>query len=56
MLGCEKEVHHARTILARGTSAHRQLETYREAMEQTDDPQQAFKAVVDWLQQETLNF
>ena len=56
MLGCEKEVNHARTILRRGTSAHRQLAVYNEAIEKGQAPQQAFRAVVDWLQQETLNF
>jgi carboxylate-amine ligase len=56
MLGCEKEINHARTILERGTSAHRQLAIYNTAMEETGDSQQAFKQVVDWLREETLNF
>lgn len=56
MLGCEKEINHARTILERGTSAHRQLAIYNTAMEGTGDSQQAFKQVVDWLREETLNF
>lgn len=55
-LGCEKEVAHARTILDRGTSAHRQLEIYNQARQRSEDSQPAFKAVVDWLQEETLNF
>jgi carboxylate-amine ligase len=55
-LDCENEINHARTILERGTSAHRQLSTYHTAMKETGDSQQAFKQVVDWLQKETLNF
>jgi carboxylate-amine ligase len=55
-LDCEKEINHARTILARGTSAHRQLSIYNTAMQETDDSQRAFKQVVDWLREETLNF
>jgi carboxylate-amine ligase len=55
-LDCENEINHARTILERGTSAHRQLSKYHAAMKETGDSQQAFKQVVDWLQTETLNF
>ncbi len=55
-LDCEKEINHARTILERGTSAHRQLSIYNTAMQETGDSQQAFKQVVDWLREETLNF
>ena len=55
-LSCVNEVNHARTILERGTSAHRQLAVYRKALEESDDQQAAFKKVVDWLQTETLNF
>jgi len=55
-LDCENEVNHARTILTRGTSAHRQLSIYQAAIQETGDSQQAFKQVVDWLQKETLNF
>ena len=53
---CEREVMHARTILERGTSAHRQLAIYNAAFEKGREPQQAFKEVVDWLREETLNF
>jgi len=56
VLDCEKEVNHARTILTRGTSAHRQLTIYNAVMQETGDASQAFKQVVDWLQKETLNF
>jgi carboxylate-amine ligase len=55
-LDCENEINHARTILERGTSAHRQLSTYYAVMEETGDSQLAFKKVVDWLQKETINF
>ena len=55
-LDCENEINHARTILERGTSAHRQLSTYHAVMEETGDSQLAFKKVVDWLQKETINF
>ncbi len=52
-LGCLKEVQHARTILKRGTSACRQLETYETAAAGGAAPQEAFKAVVDMLIKET---
>ncbi len=55
-LDCVNEVNHARTILERGTSAHRQLELYQQAMAAQDDAPAAFKQVVDWLREETLNF
>jgi len=55
-LDCENEINHARTILKRGTSAHRQLSIYQAEMDKTGDSQLAFKQVVDWLQEETLNF
>lgn len=55
-LDCVNEVNHARTILERGTSAHRQLKVYQQAMAVQDDAPAAFKQVVDWLREETLNF
>lgn len=55
-LGCENEVQHARTIIERGTSAHRQLDVYNKAIEQGDEQQEALKKVVDWLRSESLNF
>lgn len=55
-LGCTNEIQHARTIIKRGTSAHRQLAVYNEAIEQGDEQQQALKKVVDWLRTESLNF
>ena len=52
-LGCVKEVSHARTILKRGTSACRQLETFAEVKSKGADERQAFQAVVDMLIAET---
>lgn len=52
--GCEKEVQHAATILKRGTSADRQLERYHIHMEAGASEQEALKAVVDSLLEETL--
>jgi len=50
------EVQGARAILARGTSAQRQLQVYRAALDNGLDHAAALRAVVDWLCQETLNF
>ncbi len=52
--GCEAEVTHARAILARGTSAHRQLAVWREARAAGADGQAALSAVVDMLVEETV--
>jgi carboxylate-amine ligase len=52
-LGCLREVEHARTIVARGTSAQRQLRLYREARERGATDREALRAVVDWLRTET---
>ena len=53
-LGCAEEVRHAKTILERGSSAHRQLEVYRIAVEEGADAKEALRAVVDMLIEETL--
>lgn len=53
-LGCLAEVEHARTIIERGTSAHRQLETYKSAIESGASEEEAGKAVVDFLIEETV--
>ncbi len=53
-LGCLSDVEHARTILARGTSAHRQLAVHEEALNHGADPAEAHRAVVDWLIDETM--
>lgn len=54
--GCLAEVGRARGILARGTSAQRQLHVYRQALHAGMDKAAALKAVVDWLIAETVNF
>ena len=53
-LDCLPEVQHARTILSRGTSAHRQLACYEQACRDGADSQEALRAVVDMLVEETL--
>ncbi len=52
-LGCVEEVEHARTILARGTSAHRQLARHEEARTHGASPREALEAVVRFLVSET---
>ena len=52
-LGCMKEVAHARTILKRGTSACRQLDTFANAKKEGADDATALVAVVDMLVTET---
>jgi glutamate---cysteine ligase / carboxylate-amine ligase len=51
--GCLDEVLHAREILARGTSAHRQLAIYDRALSKGASRRDALAAVVDWLIEET---
>ena len=53
-LGCPAEVQHARTILARGTSAHRQQAIYRRSLDAGATPEEALKAVVDGLISDTV--
>jgi glutamate---cysteine ligase / carboxylate-amine ligase len=52
-LGCVQEVEHARTILGRGTSAHRQIAAYEEARARGASAREALEAVVDFLVRET---
>jgi len=52
-LGCEREVQRARTIVADGTSADRQLARYTAAMEAGATQCEALRAVVDHLRTET---
>jgi len=52
--GCVAEVAHAREILARGTSADRQLSVFREALKAGAAHADALAAVVDWLIAETV--
>ncbi len=49
-----KEVRHARTIVREGTSAHRQLATYQEALSAGAEQREALEAVVDHLIEDTL--
>jgi carboxylate-amine ligase len=51
--GCVDEVLHAREILARGTSAHRQLAVFDRALSQGATRHDALVAVADWLIEET---
>jgi carboxylate-amine ligase len=48
-LGCTAEVAHARTILAAGTSADRQRAVHQAALAAGGTPEEALRAVVDWL-------
>jgi carboxylate-amine ligase len=52
-LGCEAELDLARWIVARGTSADRQLTLYTEAVGRGLSPRDALCEVVDWLCAET---
>jgi carboxylate-amine ligase len=51
--GCTDEVLHARDILARGTSAHRQIAVFDRALSEGASRHDALAAVVDWLIEET---
>ncbi|MDH3453233.1 MAG: carboxylate-amine ligase [Gammaproteobacteria bacterium] len=51
---CQAQVEHARTIVARGTSAHWQLRTYQEALQNGAGHDDALKQVVDMLAEETV--
>lgn len=52
-LGCKNEIEHLRTIMEKGTSAHRQLAIYSVAMSKGASKEQALKDVVDMLIAET---
>jgi carboxylate-amine ligase len=52
-LNCVREVEHARTILARGTSAHRQIAVYNDARARGASDREALKATVDFLVAQT---
>src|ERR1700761_3921218 len=52
-LGCVREVEYIRTIMERGTSAHRQLRTYEDARSAGASEREALVAVVDFLIRET---
>src|SRR5262249_31509913 len=52
-LGCVREVEYTRTILQRGTSAHRQIKAYDAARAAGASEREALLAVVDFLVTET---
>ena len=54
-MDCVEEVGRARTIVQRGTSAHRQVEIYEKSKQAGATHEQALEAVVDWLIAETVN-
>ncbi|KAB0265610.1 carboxylate-amine ligase [Microvirga brassicacearum] len=53
-LGCERELDLCRWIIARGTSADRQLSLYTEALGRGLSGRDALGEVVDWLSAETV--
>ena len=53
-LDCVEEVERARDITARGTSAHKQLSVYHEAVNAGADKPEALRQVVDMLIEETM--
>ncbi|MBL8666514.1 MAG: carboxylate-amine ligase [Rhodospirillales bacterium] len=53
-LDCEAEILHCRTIVAKGTSAHRQLATYAAAVAGGSSAERAVRDVVDLLIEETI--
>ncbi len=54
-LDCWEEACHAREIVARGTSAHRQVAIFNDALEKGADRPEALRQVVDFLIEETVN-
>ena len=52
-LGCVREVAHLQTVMERGTSAHRQVAVYTDALKNGAEEREALEAVVDWLIEET---
>ena len=53
VLECEAELAHVRTILRRGTSAHRQLAIYQAHRDRGETRLASLKHVVDWLIERT---
>ncbi|MCH8091567.1 MAG: carboxylate-amine ligase [Proteobacteria bacterium] len=53
-LKCESEIARARTIVAEGTSAHRQVKVYDDVLAAGGNKEGALKAVVDLLVEETV--
>ena len=55
-LDCLKEIKHLKDILTRGTSAHKQVETYNRSIQNGNSEQTALNDVVDMLIKQTRNF
>jgi carboxylate-amine ligase len=53
VLGCTPEIEGLRDIMRRGTSAHRQILVYEQALRTGAGEARALEAVVDWLVEET---
>ena len=53
-MGCTAEVEHVRQIVKEGTSADRQRRVYTEAIAKGAEADEALKAVVDMLMEETV--
>ncbi len=53
-LDCVPQLTHLHTILERGSSAHRQRDIYRAALDAGVDEDGAGRAVIDWLRAETI--
>lgn len=54
-MNCVDEANRARTIVERGTSAHRQVEIFEKSKDAGATHDEALEAVVDWLIAETVN-
>ena len=54
-LGCTEEIEHARRIVERGTSAHRQVRTYHDALARGASEREALEEIVDMLVEETMH-
>lgn len=54
-LGCTAEINHAKEIIVHGTSAHRQIKTYNQALADGKTEEESLKAVVDMLIVDTLH-
>jgi carboxylate-amine ligase len=55
-LDCVREISHARTIVARGSSAHQQVQVYAQARIGGRSRSKALKDVVDFLRRMTVQF
>jgi carboxylate-amine ligase len=53
-LSCGRETQDSLCILTRGTSAHRQIQIYNQALSKGSSSEQAITEVVDWLIAETI--